>query len=169
MCSDACIEIIIKIWNEIRFWAAEPHSVTVLSLQRALYILFYNLFCLHNWLVLSQAMRLGYAPGAFTTEDLQCSSNRFLPSSKHCFSCSCSTLVMSAGQGLVFFHRIWRLGILNPSFSSTRSSHKTPPVRQSLYAVTSHEVSRNTLPYSMDLTHGLYQSSELVLAFSQQP
>lgn len=104
-------------------------------------------------------MRLGYAPGAFTMEDLQCSSNRFLPSSKHCFSCSCSTLVMSAGQGLVFFHRIWRLGSLNPTFSSTRSSHKTPPVRQSLYAVTSHEVSRNTLP----IQHGPHSWSLSIL------
>lgn len=163
------MEIIIKIWNKIRFWAAEPHSITVLSLQHALYILFYNLFCLHNWLVFSQAMRLGYAPGTFTMEDLQCNSNRFLPSSKHCFSWSCSTLVMSAGQGLVFFHRIWRLGSLSQTLSSTRSSHKTPPVRRSLYAVTCHEVSRNTLPYSMGLIHGLCQSSELVLAYIQQP
>lgn len=71
--------------------------------------------------------------------------------------------------GASVLHRIWRLGSLNQTLSSTRSSHKTPPVRRSLYAVACHEVSRNTLPYSMDLIHGLCQSSELVLAFIQQP
>lgn len=76
---------IIKIWNKIRFWAVGPHNVVILSLQRAVCILFYNLFCLHNWLALPKAMRLGYARGTFTMEDLQRDSNRFLPSSKYGF------------------------------------------------------------------------------------
>lgn len=96
---------IIKIWNKIRFWAVGPHNVVILSLQRAVCILFYNLFCLHNWLALPKAMRLGYARGTFTMEDLQRDSNRFLPSSKYGFRWSCNTLVRSAGQGLVSFHR----------------------------------------------------------------
>lgn len=50
------MEVMIKIWNKIRFCAVGPHRVTVLFLQHAVYVRFYNLFCLHNWLVLSKAL-----------------------------------------------------------------------------------------------------------------
>lgn len=51
----------IKTGNKIRFCAVRLHSVTVLSQQCPVYVQFYNLFGLRDWLVLPKAMRRGYA------------------------------------------------------------------------------------------------------------